>query len=230
MKSESNNLVIAIDGPSASGKSTVARRVAEALGYIHVDSGALYRGITWSAISAGIDPANVPELLSHLESCTFKFMVQDRCVRFTINGVDPWPFLRSDAVRGNVSTVAAVPEVRKQAVHWLRQMAPFGNLVMEGRDIGSVVFAGSKFKFYLDADPVERARRRCGELAASEKTDLESVRQSLDSRDRKDSSRDAAPLKVAEGAIVIDTTQMTIDQVAGFIVDRIGADHRDKAS
>lgn len=217
----SKELVIAIDGPSASGKSTVARKVAETLGYIHVDSGALYRGITWNAISSGIDPARSKDLISHLDSCNLTFDVVDNTVRFTINGTDPWSLLRSDTVRANVSTVAAIPDVRERVVNWLRQMTRFGNLVMEGRDIGSVVFADSRFKFYLDADPAERARRRCKELAAIEKTDLESVRKALESRDRKDSARDAAPLKIAEGATVVDTTNMSIDQVVAFIVERV---------
>ncbi|MEI6971230.1 MAG: (d)CMP kinase [bacterium] len=214
-------LVIAIDGPSASGKSTVARGVAMALGYVHVDSGALYRGITWNAITAGIDAADRQRLVTHINGCNLQFKVVENTVRFTINGTDPWPFLRSDSVRANVSTVAAVPEVRERVVQWLRRMTLFGNLVMEGRDIGSVVFANSRFKFYLDADPAERARRRCSELAASENTSLEAVRKALESRDRKDSARDAAPLKIAEGATVIDTTPMTIDQVVAFIVDHV---------
>lgn len=222
-----SELIIAIDGPSASGKSTVARRVAQVLDCVHVDSGALYRGITWSAVSAGIEPDRKPHLLSHLDCCDFRFSVRDRSVRFTINGEDPWPFLRSDAVRANVSAVAAVPEIRERVVGWLRQMLRFGSLAMEGRDIGSVVFPDTPFKFYLDADPLERARRRCDELAGGEKTDLESVRLALESRDRKDSGRDAAPLKIAEGATVIDTTRMTIDQVVSFIVDRVGAGNRD---
>jgi cytidylate kinase len=218
-----DRLVVAIDGPSASGKSTVARRVAEALGFIHVDSGALYRSITWSAIGAGIELDHTLELISHMNSLDVRFAVKDRAVRFTINGCDPFSFLRADLVRANVSTVAAVPEVRERVVQWLREMVRFGDLVMEGRDIGSVVFAESRFKFYLDADPVERARRRCKELAASEKTDLESVRQSLESRDRKDSGREAAPLKIAQGATIIDTTHITIDQVVSRIVEDIRA-------
>lgn len=216
-----HKIIIAIDGPSASGKSTVARKVAEVLGYVHVDSGALYRGITWSILSAGINPAKKVSLISHIDSCVFLFTNKDRSMRFTINGVDPWESLRSDTVRENVSTIAAVPEIRERVVKWLRQMTSFGNLAMEGRDIASVVFPDTPFKFYIDADPAERARRRCKELAASEETDEESVRNSLESRDRKDSARDAAPLKVAAGATVIDSTHMTIDQVVAFIVARV---------
>jgi len=117
--------------------------------------------------------------------------------------------------------VAAVPEIRERVVRWLREMKRFGNLAMEGRDIASVVFPETPFKFYIDADPAERARRRCKELAASEKTDVESVRHSLESRDRKDSARDTAPLRIADGATVIDSTYMTINQVVAFIVERV---------
>lgn len=219
-------IVIAIDGPSASGKSTVARRVAGVMGYVHVDSGALYRGITWSALSAHIELASRPELVAHIDACRFEFSVVDQSVRFTIDGVDPWSELRSNAVRENVSTVAAVPEVRERVVRWLREMTRFGNLAMEGRDIASVVFPDTPFKFYIDADPAERARRRCRELAESERTDVETVRHSLESRDRKDKARDAAPLKIADGATVIDTTHMTIDQVVSLIVEQVRAQTR----
>jgi len=211
-------MIIAIDGPSASGKSTVARRVAVLLGCLHVDSGALYRAITWKALAAGIDIARAQDLLRHIDGCKFLFSAQDGSIRFTIDGIDPAPFLRSESVHDHVSDVAAIPEIRKRVVRWLQDMSTFGDLVMEGRDIGSVVFPDTGFKFYLDADPAERARRRYSELAGNRKANPEEVRRSLETRDRKDSGRGADPLRVPRGAVCLDTTHNSIDEVAGLIV------------
>ena len=214
--------IIAIDGPSASGKSTVSRRVAEVLGFIHVDSGAIYRGLTWKLLELDIRPESRAELIQAIDSLDVRFSVRGGFMEFTIDGSDPSPFLRSAPVRERVSDIAAVPEVRQRVVEWLRAMVRFGSLVMEGRDIGSVVFPDTPFKFYLDADPLERARRRCAELAGAERNaNLESVHAALSSRDLKDSGRDTAPLTVSRGATVVDTTSMTAEQVALFIVSLI---------
>ena len=211
--------VVAIDGPSASGKSTVARRTAEALGWIYVDSGALYRGMTWKALREGVDttkPADVVALLPRLQ---WEFTEEQRAIRFTIDGEDPGQQLRSELVREAVSDIAAIPEVRAFIVGELRQMIEFGSLVMEGRDIGSVVFPDTPFKFYLDASPVERARRRAAELAQAEgRGDVQQVLSSLTRRDQKDSGRKTAPLQIPLGARVIDSTQMNIAEVVALIL------------
>ena len=152
--------VIAIDGPSASGKSTVARQAAHALGFNYVDSGALYRGLTWKCLRENVDidhPADVVELVRRVE---LEFFVEEGAVRFTLDGEDPGAQVRSMAVQERVSDVAALPEVRAMVVQHLRDTTRFGSLVMEGRDIGTVVFPDTPFKFYLDANPEERARRR----------------------------------------------------------------------
>lgn len=215
-------IVVAIDGPSASGKSTVSRRVAEALGYTYVDSGALYRGMTWKALREGVDvrvPEAVVELMHRMK---VEFFVANRVVGFTIDGEDPSDQLRSEPVRENVSDIAAIPEVRHFMVENLRTLAQFGPVVMEGRDIGTVVFPTSSFKFYLDADPEERARRRFHELAQKEGVgDVAQVMDSLARRDHKDSTRKTAPLQIALGARVINTTQMSIDEVVGRIVSEV---------
>lgn len=220
-------IVIAIDGPSGSGKSTVARRLAGMLGYIHVDSGALYRGITWRFVLDGINPSDKPAVVRALESLDIRYSVSDHQAEFTIRGETPREELRSPAVRELVSDVAAVPEVRALVVGLLRSLVAFGNLVMEGRDIGSVVFPGTPYKFYIDASPEERARRRCAELrAASEKTDTGRVLSSLQERDRKDRQRETAPLVVPQGAMVIDTTRMPVDEVVSRIACRVRAPAR----
>jgi cytidylate kinase len=220
----SNNLVtvVAIDGPSASGKSTVAWRTAQALGWIYVDSGALYRGMTWKALREGVDIARPEDVAALVPRLQWAFIEEERAIRFTIDGEDPGQQLRSELVREAVGDIAAIPEVRAFIVGELRKMAGFGSLVMEGRDIGSVVFPDTPFKFYLDASPVERARRRAAELAQAEgRGDVEVVLNSLTRRDQKDSGRKIAPLQIPLGARVIDSTQLGIDEVVALILGKL---------
>ena len=214
--------VIAIDGPAASGKSTVARRVAAALGRVYVDSGALYRGVTWKALRLGIDTRNAGRLVAMMRDGEFRFTVVDGAVRFTVDGDDPGMEIRGQDVTDHVSRVAAHPEVREQVVAWLRDMTRFGGLVMEGRDIGTAVFPDTPWKFYLDADAEERARRRHAEMAQSSGAiSQHAIDESLRRRDAIDSGRKKDPLRVAEGARVIDSTRMRIDDVVAEILARV---------
>ncbi|MCX6993370.1 MAG: (d)CMP kinase [Kiritimatiellaeota bacterium] len=217
----SNN--IAIDGPSASGKSTVSRMVAKLLGYVHVDSGAIYRALTLQIIRDGLAGASPEAIARHLSSVAMRFFVEEGAVRFTINDVDPGTAIRSLAVQEQVSAVAAIPEVRTWVGERLRSLTTFGNLVVEGRDIGTVVFPEATFKFYLDADPEERARRRHHEqqdLAGNAMNPVE-VKRALLQRDACDQSRSTAPLAMAPGAYRIETTHMTIEDVVAQIVEKI---------
>ncbi|MCE9615946.1 MAG: (d)CMP kinase [Lentisphaerae bacterium] len=215
------SVVVAIDGPAASGKSTVSRRLAGALGYLYVDSGALYRGVTWAALEQGIPGTDTARVLSCMAACRFAFEVADGAVVFTIDGFRPVGQLRTETVNRNVSPVAAVPEVRVQVVEWLRSLVRFGSLVMEGRDIGTKVFPASPFKFYLDAAPEERARRRHEEMAGQ--VSAAEVGESLKRRDLIDSRRQMDPLKVAADARVIDSTGMGVDDVVQVILADIEA-------
>lgn len=211
--------VVAIDGPAASGKSTVARQTAQALGWIYVDSGALYRGMTWKALREHVDTAKPADVAALIPRIAWECFEDQRAIRFTIDGEDPGPQLRSELVREAVSDIAAVPEVRAFIVGELRQMTAFGPLVMEGRDIGSVVFPDTPFKFYLDAQPAERARRRAAELAQAEgRGDVAQVLTSLTRRDQKDSGRATAPLQIPLGAHVIDSTRLGIADVVALIL------------
>lgn len=212
-----SNTVIAIDGPSASGKSTVARAVARALNYRYVDSGALYRTVTWYALRQGCsinDPVAVAEWVRRVR---FNFSVADEgVVRVGVDGrLPPLDALRSDDVVEAVSDVAAVPAVRGVVNDALRDMRRLGSLVVEGRDIGTVVFPETSLKFFVDADPEERARRRSVETGG----DVARVGASLRRRDQKDSSREAAPLRRAPDAVHVDTTRMAVAQVVGRILD-----------
>lgn len=213
--------VVAIDGPAASGKSTVARRVAAALGALYVDSGAVYRGITWAALERGVDVYDAGVVTEMLARLKVRFFSRDGAVGFTIDDHAPGAAIRSQAVNDAVSPVAVIPAVRVQVVKWLREMAPLGPLVMEGRDIGTAVFPDTPHKFYLDASPEERARRRHRELEAQTSIDEAEVGASLRRRDKIDSSRKMDPLQVAPGATRIDSTAMGIDEVVRTIVTAV---------
>lgn len=214
--------VIAIDGPSASGKSTVARKVAAGLGYFYVDSGALYRGIAWKAAELGADFSREDELVAAMDRITVEFFVDGGAVRYRIDGYEPKTEIRTERVSELVSVAAAVPAVRARVTQWLRDMGGAGNLVMEGRDIGTVVFPDAVAKFYLDASPEERARRRHAELTpAGETADVDRVMTSLKNRDQRDSGRKTAPLKLAADARVVDTTGLSIDRVVEEILHQL---------
>lgn len=214
--------VIAIDGPSASGKSTVARSVARRLGYLYVDSGAVYRGVTWEALQQGIDTADARAVGEAVSGWRVELHAGQGAVCFTIEGREPVAALRSESVNRCVSPVAAVPAVRRCVVGWLRDALRFGALVMEGRDIGTAVFPDAAHKFYLDADPAERARRRQGELAgAGRSVALGRVADSLARRDVIDRTRAADPLQVAPGAVVIDSTSLAAEEVVSLILEHV---------
>lgn len=213
---------IAIDGPSASGKSTVSKGVAAELGFIYVDSGALYRGVTWQALRKGVDTKDAPAVVESMHNADWDFFVQEGASAFSIDGDVPVQELRGKDVRESVADVASIPEVRKFVVESLQSLANFGSLVMEGRDIGTVVFPDSPYKFYLDANPAERAMRRYRELvAAGESEKAEEVMESLKKRDQIDSTRKTDPLVVAPGARVIDSTSMTLEDVIQAVVDAV---------
>jgi cytidylate kinase len=216
---------IAIDGPSASGKSTVSKGVAAELGFMYVDSGALYRGVTWQAIRKGVDTSNADAVIDCMMNAKWDFFIQDGASVFSIDGDIPVQELREKVVRENVANVAVIPEVRKFVVESLQSLENFGSLVMEGRDIGTKVFPDTPYKFYLDADPEERAMRRYRELVeAGESEKAEEVMESLKKRDKIDSTRKTDPLTVAPGAQVIDSTSMTLEEVIQTVVNRVRAD------
>ena len=217
-----SGLVIAIDGPSASGKSTVSQKVAQRLNFIHVDSGSLYRGVTWYFLSRKVNAADNAVIAAVLGQMRMDFLVRDNAVKFSIDGVEPDAELRSETVNNNVSQIAALPAVREWVVNKLRKMPSFGDLVMEGRDIGTAVFPEAIFKFYLDAAPEERARRRYLETAGvDKKAAYDDILRSILKRDGIDSSRAFDPLKVAPGAVVIQSTKMSVDEVVDFIVAKV---------
>ena len=214
-----HQIIVAVDGPSASGKSTVSRRTAQAVGFIYVDSGALYRGITWKCVKEGVDVKDSQAVTNLLIRMNMELVLRDNAVGYLIDGEDPGQEIRAEPVRERVADIAAQQSVRVYIVEKLRLMTKFGHLVMEGRDIGTVVFPDTPFKYYLDADPEERARRRAAEIKLQDGSDdVGAVLSSLRRRDQKDSSRATAPLQIALGAKIINSTGMTIEQVVDTIV------------
>lgn len=225
--SNNQSIVVAIDGPSASGKSTVSKEVALKMAFTYVDSGALYRGMTWKAIREGVDVKNTPAVIDLMNRIRWQFFAENRVMRFTIDDEDPGLQLRSEPVRECVADIAAIAEVRAFLVARLRETVRFGSIVMEGRDIGSVVFPTTPFKFYLDADPEERARRRHAELVKMEGAgSVNQVLDSLNRRDRKDTTRATAPLQIPLGARIINSTTMAVQEVVALIVREIEESRR----
>lgn len=192
---------------------------------MYVDSGALYRGVTWQAIRKGVDTSDAAAVIDCMLNAEWDFFVQEGAAIFSVDGDTPVQELREKEVRENVANVAVIPEIRKFVVESLQSLENFGSLVMEGRDIGTVVFPDSPYKFYLDADPEERAKRRYRELVdAGESEKAEEVMESLKKRDKIDSTRKTDPLVVAPGAQVIDSTSMTLEEVIQTVVKAVRAD------
>ena len=215
-------MIIAIDGPAGSGKSSTAKAVAKRLGFAHLDSGAFYRAVTYAALKAGVDVASWGQLdHAALDQLGVRASTAADGFRFFVSGDDVTNAIRSPDVNAHVSLMAAVPAVRDWLMAQLRAAGRTGNLVADGRDIGTVVFPNADLKVFLVARPEERARRRLAEMgnANPSSSDLEAEVERLGARDHVDSSRATAPLKQAEDAIVIDTTDLTFDQQVDAIVD-----------
>jgi CMP/dCMP kinase len=210
--------IIAIDGPAASGKSTIGLRLAEALGYLFFDTGVMYRAVTWLALENGIeirDEAAVTKLAEEAQIDIAPASKPDgRLCDVLVNGREITWETRSRRVDANVSIVAAYPGVRRALSQQQRRIGRRGNIVMVGRDIGTVVLPEADLKIYLDATAEERAKRRYDEIIArGGNTDYEAILKRVIERDHIDSTRDVAPLKAAEDAIVLDSDQLTADQV-----------------
>jgi 3-phosphoshikimate 1-carboxyvinyltransferase len=203
--------VIAIDGPAASGKSTVSRQVASQLGYSYLNTGAMYRAVTWHLLEAGIDPQDAKAVTRHVKHLRMTCGFDHGELLMRIEGLDPLPHGRDPRVNLHVSAVAAVPHVRKELLMMQRQLAKFSPLVVEGRDIGSVVFPQTPYKFYLDADPAVRESRR------KKQGEVDQVRQ----RDQQDSTRAQAPLLIPEGALRLDTGKLKLEQVVATILSEL---------
>ena len=210
MRSSSRH-VIAIDGPAASGKSSVAQELACRLDFVYVNSGAMYRAVTWHVLQRRIAPQDTEAIARLVESTTIVCDLVKKESRILIEGRDPSAFLRDDQVNQSVSLVSSVPRVREVLVAKMRAYAEKQDVVMEGRDIGSVVFPDTPYKFYIDASPDVRLRRR----------EAQGQQDQIAARDRADSSRRNSPLTIAEDALVIDSSNLTIEGVVGEVIGRL---------
>jgi cytidylate kinase len=206
-------IVIAIDGTSASGKSTNSKLVAAALGYIYVDTGAMYRTLAWYCLQHKIDIHDAKLVAAACRKWKTKLICVDAKVRLLVDGYFPEKEIRTPETAAAVAHVAAVPKVRDWMKKTQRDCVQFGNLVMEGRDIGTNVFPETDFKFYLDAQLEERSRRRAAD----------GVNENLAARDQRDSQRATAPLMVALGARVINNSALTSEQTSGLLLADIRA-------
>ena len=204
-------IVIAIDGTSASGKSTNAKLVARALGFVYVDTGAMYRTLAWYCLQHKIDVNDVKAVAAVCRKWKTSLECKDAHVHLLVDGYYPEKEIRTTETSASVSHVATVAKVREWMKKKQRECIQFGNLVMEGRDIGTNVFPETDFKFYLDAHLDERTKRRAAE----------GVNENLADRDQRDSQRAAAPLMIALGAKVINNSGMTAEQTSGLIIKDI---------
>ena len=205
--------VVAIDGPAASGKSSVAKRVSIRLGFSYIDSGAFYRAITWWVLHRGVDPCSADQVSALIAKSQIEAGFTGDEAFLRIEGIDPKPHLRDEDVNRSVSPVSVVPSVRECLTAHLRALAKQRDVVVVGRDIGSVVFRETPFKFYIDASQHVRQQRRSAEGQEDE----------IAVRDRIDSSRAHAPLMIARGALVIDSTHLSVKGVVDEMIGQLNA-------
>lgn len=215
--------VIAVDGPSGAGKSSVSRIVGEKMGFLHVDSGALYRIITWQCLENGVDMESPDAIIAFAETVDIECRPESGRIAYYVGGEAPGERIRTPEINANASKVAREKPVRDRVTALLRGMTQYGNLVVEGRDITTAVFPDSPARFYLTASAEARARRRQKEEVdkgiANQTT--EAVKASLLARDEIDSTRKYAPLKKADGAVEIDSSDLMLDEVVGIVMDAL---------
>lgn len=216
----SSHVVVAIDGPSGSGKSSTSRGAAVRLGLRYLDTGAMFRAMTWYLLEKGVDLSVPATVAAHADEPVIVSGTDPLNPTITVDGVDVATAIRGDHVNAAVSVVSAVPEIRARLLQLQREVIGEGGIVVEGRDIGSVVAPDADVKLFLTADPAARALRRAAEEGGS---DIAATEQSLLARDRIDSGRATAPLTMPEGAHHIDTTPLSLDEVIAQVVALVEA-------
>ena len=217
-------IVITIDGPAASGKSTTAKRVAEILGYTHLDTGAMYRAVTLKVLQGRIPLEDDARIIAVAEHSEIAFLGEGALPRVLLDGNDVTEAIRSQEVSAAVSRVSSIAGVRKVMVSLQRSLASAGGVVVDGRDIGTVVLPQADLKIFMVADVAERARRRQKDLNDSGlSVDAKNVEQELERRDHLDSTREVSPLRKAADAIELDTTRLSFDEQVAWIVEQAQA-------
>ncbi|MBC7087279.1 MAG: (d)CMP kinase [Tissierellales bacterium] len=218
------HISIAIDGPAGAGKSTVAKKVAEKLKLEYIDTGAMYRAYTLKVLEKGLDPQNKSEVLSLIDDTEITFSNN----HIYLDGEIVDDKIRENNVSKNVSYVSSYPEVRKKMVELQQKMAENNNVIMDGRDIGTVVLPNATHKFFITAKPEERGKRRYIELLEKNHDDLNlsEIIEDIKKRDEIDSTREESPLRIPDNAIVVDSTNLTIDEVVDLLIEFIKGDNK----
>ncbi|NLK44650.1 MAG: (d)CMP kinase [Tissierellia bacterium] len=217
-----NNITIAIDGPAGAGKSTIAKKVAEILSIEYVDTGAMYRALTLKVLNEGLDPKSIEDVKSIIENTSIDF--RNNQIFLDNENVDKE--IRENRISKNVSYIAKIKEVREAMVQIQQKLAKTKSVIMDGRDIGTVVLPNADFKFFIVASVEERARRRYKELLEKGDTEIsyEDIKKEIENRDRIDSTREISPLVISEDAYLLDTTGKTVDECVKEIISVIKGD------
>ena len=215
-------MIIAIDGPAGSGKSTIAKLVAKRLNYRYIDTGAMYRAVAWTAQKKGISLADESAMAKIAQSLKIEFVPSAEGQEVKVNGKNTGALLKNEAVARGAATVAAQKFVREVLVDQQRQIGKTGNTVMDGRDIGTVVFPEAQKKFFFIADAEERGRRRYKELKSKNPDlDLKTIVEEIRQRDQEDINRKISPLVKAQDALEVDTTRLSIEEVTDYVLENI---------
>lgn len=213
---------IAIDGPSGAGKSTIAKKAAQIFGFIYVDTGALYRAVGYFALQQGVNPKDERQVTLLLSQIKLMLSCSDEGQRVSVNGVDVTSFIRTEEISMAASDVSSFAGVRDFLLSVQRDIAAVNNVIMDGRDIGTVILPNAQLKIFLTADSEERATRRVAQLAAKGiKAEYETVHADIIARDKQDSERLTAPLKAATDAILLDSTAMDFEETLSVVTDLI---------
>ena len=212
-------IAIAIDGPAGAGKSSISKVVANKLGYLYIDTGAMYRGVTWAVLDSHVDVNNQKEVEALLPSLDLTLEPTASACKVYVKGQDVTDLIRQQQINENVSTIASYKGVREYLVERQQAMAAVGGVILDGRDIGSVVLPNAELKIYLTASVDARAKRRWLEVqGTSNEQLLEDIKKNVESRDEMDKNRDESPLVCVEDAIVVDSSNMTFDEAVKHIL------------
>ena len=212
-------IAIAIDGPAGAGKSSISKVVANELGYLYIDTGAMYRGVTWAVLDSHVNVKNQKDVESLLPSLDLTLEPTANACKVFVKGQDVTDLIRQQQINENVSTIASYKGVRKYLVERQQAMAAVGGVILDGRDIGSVVLPKAELKIYLTASVDARAKRRWLEVqGTSNEQSLEDIKNNVESRDEMDKNRDESPLVCVEDAIVVDSSNMTFDETVEHIL------------
>lgn len=222
MADKKQTIQVAIDGPAGAGKSSVAKVLSKRLGCIYLDTGAMYRAVTWAALQQQIDFDDIPAMQRLLDNLHLEFKEIDGVQRLYCNGTDITEAIRTPEISANVSAVSMIPIVRESMTNQQRRIAEGADVLMDGRDIGTTVLPNAQYKFFLTASLQERARRRGLELEQNGQTvDYAQLEKDIALRDQKDSQREISPLRKAEDAELIDTSELSFDEVVELLLYKI---------